>query len=485
MKKKYLFILVTALSINIYGQYNFTTNDIPVIPQSTYLNPALMPTCRVYIGLPLISSNSIYIAHTGFNPYQVLETRNDTTFINVNSVVNKLAKKNYLFQNNNIELLSFSFKIKNKHYFSFNIMEKINTWVSYSKNLVEFAYKGNGALLDKSITLNPALDFSYYREYALCYAMNINDKISVGARLKLLSGKININSGNTDIKLITTGEMYDITAIGTLELNTSMPEEMRDTNYINNFDSLVDNTDFVKDFILLKNNLGGALDLGFTFKPIDNLIIGLSIIDLGFINWKNDPLNFINRNENASFTFTGVDVAPLIAGSDSLFDERLDDLLDSIKDVFDIDSTYNSYTTWLPTKIYLTASYDITPKTTMGVGVHLMFLNKSVYPAFHFKALHKFSHIFQASINYTIANRNYTNLGFGFALTLSPFQFYLTTDNILGPLIYDEYQYYDEGDNKFKYVNVPHNLKYLNVHLGINLVFGCKAKKYAEPSIRF
>jgi hypothetical protein len=93
MKKKYLFILVTALSINIYGQYNFTTNDIPVIPQSTYLNPALMPTCRVYIGLPLISSNSIYIAHTGFNPYQVLETRNDTTFINVNSVVNKLAKK--------------------------------------------------------------------------------------------------------------------------------------------------------------------------------------------------------------------------------------------------------------------------------------------------------------------------------------------------------------------------------------------------------
>lgn len=32
MKKKYLFILVTALSINIYGQYNFTTNDIPVIP---------------------------------------------------------------------------------------------------------------------------------------------------------------------------------------------------------------------------------------------------------------------------------------------------------------------------------------------------------------------------------------------------------------------------------------------------------------------
>ena len=47
--KKYLFILVTALSINIYGQYNFTTNDIPVIPQSTYLNPALMPTCRVYI----------------------------------------------------------------------------------------------------------------------------------------------------------------------------------------------------------------------------------------------------------------------------------------------------------------------------------------------------------------------------------------------------------------------------------------------------
>ena len=46
---------------------------------------------------------------------------------------------------------------------------------------MEFAYKGNGALLDQSITLDPSLDFTYYREYALGYVNNINDKISIGA----------------------------------------------------------------------------------------------------------------------------------------------------------------------------------------------------------------------------------------------------------------------------------------------------------------
>jgi hypothetical protein len=483
MKKIFLFIIFSIFIVEIYCQYDFTTNDIPAIPQSTYLNPALMPTCRVYVSLPALSSTTIQFGHTGFNPYQVLESRNDTTFINFNSIVNNLAKNNLVYFNLSEELLSFSFKIKNKHYFSFNVTEKINLNFYYPKSLMEFAYKGNGALIDQSITLDPALDFNYYSEYALGYANNINEKISVGARLKLLSGKLDVNTGNTDIKLTTTGEMYDITAIGKIELNTSIPSELRDTNNLDNIDSLLSDKDFLKDLIFMKNNLGGAIDLGITYKPTEKMTVGLSVIDLGFINWKNDPLNYVSTNDNATFTFTGIDIAPLIAGSDSAFNERMDNLLDSVKDIFEIDSTYNSYTTWLPTKIYLTFKYDISPKTSFGAGAKLTFINKKLSPSFHVYALHKFSHIFQATINYSIAYRNYSNLGFGFALTLSPFQFYLTTDNLLGPLIYDEYQSYNNEENKFEYINIPHNLKFLNVHFGFNFAFGCKAKKHIPPSI--
>jgi hypothetical protein len=483
MKKIFLFIIFSIFIVEIYCQYDFTTNDIPAIPQSTYLNPALMPTCRVYVSLPGLSSTTIQVGHTGFNPYQVLESRNDTTFINFNSIVNNLAKNNLVYFNLSEELLSFSFKIKNKHYFSFNVTEKINLNFYYPKSLMEFAYKGNGALLDQSITLDPAVDFNYYSEYALGYANNINEKISVGARLKLLSGKLDVNTGNTDIKLTTTGEMYDITAIGKIELNTSIPSELRDTNNLDNIDSLLSDKDFLKDLIFMKNNLGGAIDLGITYKPTEKMTVGLSVIDLGFINWKNDPLNYVSTNDNATFTFTGIDIAPLIAGSDSAFNERMDNLLDSVKDIFEIDSTYNSYTTWLPTKIYLTFKYEISPKTSFGAGAKLTFINKKLSPSFHVYALHKFSHIFQATINYSIAYRNYSNLGFGFALTLSPFQFYLTTDNLLGPLIYDEYQSYNNEENKFEYINIPHNLKFLNVHFGFNFAFGCKAKKHIPPSI--
>jgi hypothetical protein len=483
MKKIFLFIIFSIFIVEIYCQYDFTTNDIPAIPQSTYLNPALMPTCRVYVSLPGLSSTTIQFGHTGFNPYQVLESRNDTTFINFNSIVNNLAKNNLVYFNLSEELLSFSFKIKNKHYFSFNVTEKINLNFYYPKSLMEFAYKGNGALLDQSITLDPAVDFNYYSEYALGYANNVNEKISVGARLKLLSGKLDVNTGNTDIKLTTTGEMYDITAIGKIELNTSIPSELRDTNNLDNIDSLLSDKDFLKDLIFMKNNLGGAIDLGITYKPTEKMTVGLSVIDLGFINWKNDPLNYVSTNDNATFTFTGIDIAPLIAGSDSAFNERIDNLLDSVKDIFEIDSTYNSYTTWLPTKIYLTFKYEISPKTSFGAGAKLTFINKKLSPSFHVYALHKFSHIFQATINYSIAYRNYSNLGFGFALTLSPFQFYLTTDNLLGPLIYDEYQSYNNEENKFEYINIPHNLKFLNVHFGFNFAFGCKAKKHKAPSI--
>ena len=66
--------------------------------------------------------------------------------------------------------------------------------------------------------------------------------------------------------------------------------------------------------------------------------------------------------------------------------------------------------------------------------------------------------MFSASAAYSIMNKSYTNLGFGMALNLGPFQTYVTSDNL-------------------SCLFAPTKTKNVNFHFGINFVFGLKEKK--------
>ena len=105
--------------------------------------------------------------------------------------------------------------------------------------------------------------------------------------------------------------------------------------------------------------------------------------------------------------------------------------------------------------------------------------------------MHKFGNIWHVTGSYSIINRNYANIGLGMSLKLAAFQFYVLTDNVLGPLIWNKYSWTEEKkDNNGivtsiepQSVTIPRNLKYMNFHFGMNFVFGCKPKKDFVPII--
>ena len=73
MKINYIFkekiaviLFVLILSFKSYSQQDLTMNLIPVIPQSSYTNPAFKPTPKFYIGFPALSSVYVGLGHTGF-----------------------------------------------------------------------------------------------------------------------------------------------------------------------------------------------------------------------------------------------------------------------------------------------------------------------------------------------------------------------------------------------------------------------------------
>lgn len=191
-----------------------------VVPQRTYLNPALIPqNSKISVGVPVLSSEQFSIRNSGFKYSDLIKHgTDDSLHIDIDNMLGKLSTNNYLSINYNIDLLSVGV-VANKNYISFNATEKIDVRFRYPKAFMEFLWKGNGAYLDKEMKFDFGLDFSHYREYALGFARQLNDKLSVGAKVKYLYGMENFNIKRSDISILTSSEDYAVTAKANLEIN--------------------------------------------------------------------------------------------------------------------------------------------------------------------------------------------------------------------------------------------------------------------------
>jgi hypothetical protein len=91
--------------------------------------------------------------------------------------------------------------------------------------------------------------------------------------------------------------------------------------------------------------------------------VGLSLIDLGGINWQNDLYGYKLDPTKANYTFAGIDAKKLLNG-DSDYSGSLSDSLE-FKFKF-TEGRINSYYTALPTKIYATGVYELKKNLTAG-----------------------------------------------------------------------------------------------------------------------
>jgi hypothetical protein len=455
MKERiYLFCLFTGLFIanHSFGQ-NFTSYNMNVIPQRTYSNPAFIPKAsKMYVGLPLLSSEQLSIRNSGFKYSDVIKHGDDDSLhLDFDNMISKLSTNNYLSINYNPDILSFGI-VANKNFFSFNITEKIDIRFRYPKAFMEFLWKGNGAYLDKEMQFNFGLDFSHYREYALGYAREINDKLSVGAKVKYLYGMESFNIKRSDISLYTSSEDYAITAKANIEINSC--------------GIISDSTspDFsVSQYAFKRKNSGMGIDLGAAYKVTEKWTLSASMLDLGFINWKDNPTNYVSHDQNAKFTYNGFELNQLINSDSSSTKDIGKALGDSLSKIFKIDTLHKSYKTNLSSQIYLGANYNITEKSTAGVILYGQVFDKTLHPGIALSYNHQLANWINASATYSIYNKSYTNLGLGIALKGGPVQFYIVTDNLFGMIF-------------------PQNTKSIQIHFGINLLFGKKESTSETPA---
>ena len=454
MFKKNIFLsgILIFLILNIFTKTHAQTNTLYFmneVQQSLYLNPAYQSDCNFFIGLPAISGFNINFNNNSFSYNNLFNEGNspDTLYFNLNNIKDKLSDNNYALVTTAVPVLDLGFWIKNS-YFTFSLTNKTSALLSFPYEIVELITDGNNNYIGQNnpmVINNIGTNSFNYHEMAFGLSRQITHRLFIGGRLKLLFGTLDIDSEDSEIKITTAEDTYDLTIETDININMSGPLTVtRDSSgLIDNID--IDDSDPLS-YALTSGNLGVALDLGATYKFNDYFDFYGSITDLGFINWHK---NVTNLTQHESYTFTGLSLDSI----DTDFDE-LDAVMDSLDRFTKFNESKLDYTRMLNAKIYLGATYSPADFMNFGILSKTSFLSSNITQAFTLSANFHPARWFSGSLSYTVSNKQYTNFGVGLAFKLGAIQLYMLTDNLNSSLW-------------------PKDTKSLAMQFGLNLSFGC------------
>ena len=447
--KKFLYTtIISFITLTGYGQQDLSMVFLREVGQHSFANPAFQPEYQVNVGLPVISSTYVGLSNTGFSYNDVFSKENGSLYLNLDNLVGTLDQENYFDADASIDLIHLSFRTTDRLYLSFNFSARTYKSVMYPGDLVDFIVAGNEPFIGEQLNVSPAVESFSFTELGFGASYQLTDRLTIGGRLKLLGGIENATTNHAELQLQTEADTYHLTAVANASLLTSNIQRIDQDGF-----------DF-GDFNVM-NNLGFAVDLGATFQATDRLQLGVSVLDLGSIKWKENLYEYYLDPDQANYTFEGSPINDLFKNGEAPYNA----IMDTIQDNFEFqERVTGSYSTSLPVKSYLTGNYQISNSLSTGAAFYMQHYDDRWKTGLGLNLTKQFSNILTTSFTYSMREGTYDNFGGGFSLNLKPVQIYLVSDNLLNAL------YHGVTDGKLNgYIN---NSKSMNFRFGINFIFG-------------
>lgn len=397
--------------------YNFNA-----IAQSLYTNPAMPQQTKFWIGLPGLSGVSGSYHNSAFSLVDLAAEGSDVN-ANIETIILGLDARSHFSTYNSVDLLGVGFKVGDG-FFSMGARQILDLKVDFNRDLFQFLWFGNASAEGRHVNISGFdAEFvqrtSYYAGYQHAF---LEDKLRIGARAKFLIGQQNFYVDRMNIDLRTSDSS---------SLHASSDVRIRTAGVATEFGG--DNVSIFQEMVFPKNH-GYALDLGVHFSPSKSWDISASILDLGYIDWREDTRDYIAEG---SFDYQGLNAN---LGDDRPIESQ-DDILDSLKAAFgskEIDG--RSYTRNLSSRVFAAVDYNLNKKHSLGGIYHLRLWEGQGYHDFSVNYRARLARWFQFIVNYSVINGTYDNVGGGFDLKTGPVQLYVLSDNVLGSVFYEKMQ---------------------------------------------
>ena len=277
-------------------------------------------------------------------------------------VLGKFKDKNQLGVNANLELLSAGFKAF-KGYNTIGVSVRSNTHITLPGELFRLAKEGIANQVYDISAFNSHADL--YVEIALGHSHQINEKLRLGGTLKVLVGGANIDAQFNKAQLSLGEDQWTVTSDAFVEANIKdlMYETELNENTNNRYVSGADVVDGAGI-----NGAGFAVDLGVVYQHDDDWSFSASIIDLGFINWRNNMLASTNGEKVFStdeYIFNVDDDQP------NNIDDELDRLKEGLSSLYELEDMgdQGSASKSIGATINLGASYNLPTYQKLTFGL--------------------------------------------------------------------------------------------------------------------
>ena len=328
-----------------------------------------------YVSLPLLGNLNVGL-HGNFgyedlimnNPqYGISSDKRMTTFMHPDISASDALKglnsgNNRIVGDIGVTILSAGFKAFGG-YNTIELNSKTSFGMSLPYELFAFAKNiGNNTYNIGDINMKA----QSYTELAFGHSRQIDDRLRVGAKVKLLFG-----IGRSDV------EFKDIKADLSAEDKWSMSGEAKANVSLAGFSYKIEEKEYynedwgtyetVNDIDIDQVGLSGfglAFDLGGVYKIDDDWTVNAAILDLGFINWKN---NVQASNRDKSFEFNGFHDMTVEGKNNktesggNTFDDEADSYGDQIADFANLtdDGDLGSRTTGIGATINVGCEYNL------------------------------------------------------------------------------------------------------------------------------
>lgn len=399
-KIKFLSLAVFMLLYSTsFTQESFTLSNLSRVPQGSNINPAQVPThLKHYIGIPLLSNIRIGGNGQGFTFDNLGVNKLTDWSVNYDQARREVSDMNTYRVDSQVDLLYAGIATKSG-FFTFNFTERVvgDSWVPRDF-FRRYADEEQGDLIagrwyDLQNLMAQAMHF---KELGLGYTTQNRKGINWGVRLKFLLGHEAMYSVNDEWVVREDGE-------GGLFTEGSLAVRSAGFRHYAEGESLFR--------LFSAKNAGVALDAGLSYEYNDQWSFFASVRDLGGITWRRG-LN--NRMMPATFS--------------SLMDE-VDGTFDDL--VYTPAETTTSFRTKLSPRVMGGARYEFKNKHAINGLATARFYDTETELGVSLGYGLPITSWLEGTVNYSIYNKTYNNVGAGLALEFGNVQLYFASDNIV------------------------------------------------------
>lgn len=499
--KRIWVIILLTIATGIQAQQVNTLYFLENSPMRHLVNPAFQPVSDGYVHFSPLGWSSMWIGNNslGIQDFVFANPKDPNMTITLlhpdadrNAFLKKL-RKNWLVNGEaTANILGFGFRVKEDGYFTFDIMERVNGSMTMPKRLFDFALKGGMQDITGGINqLNFSglgLNADVYTEFGFGYSHKINDQWTVGGKVKILLGTAYASVDMSKLNLDASIDEWhlkggiDVRAAGPVNFN-AIPEHATyddirnmDIQDLLPFDPNAENVRWQDYLTFVKPaGYGGAIDIGFAYKPVEQVQITAAVNDLGFIYWGKNHSTKIGANMDTTFVGVGdFDYNDYVVDGVFNTDSLLTDVTTNALGLLDA-ATLERRGSGFANMLRMTMNVGVDANfwdNRIGIGVlsRTRLYNKRVYEEVTIGAALRPCNWFNLALSYSLLdNGHYSSLGAG--LSFMPYDgvnMTLAMDYI--PTVYAHY------DN----IPIPYHAKGVNVALGFSIVWGTNHKKDSD-----